>query len=145
MRVGGVEEKSYILPQNLPFPPFLYIPDRGRRVAVERHFSERICLTCTQTRYKDRSKEAIGTFKTPTRIPSTFSALWVATHELQHVLNAKRRALQEEKLITATVTLHYMHCPECGRLHVRGGRTTISEIHQPPPLQEEGALLDIEA
>jgi hypothetical protein len=140
MKIEG-KQYHYLLPQNLPLPSQLHLPDRGRRVDVRRRFAERLCNLCRQRQYEDVSPQHAVTFETPTKIPSIFSALWVATHELQHVLSAKRRALQQEERVITTVMLQYNVCPDCGRVHVSGGRTTVTHLHQ-PPAQQEGAVVD---
>lgn len=87
------------------------------------------CATCASRKYQDGSNEGNVSFKAAAHIDPKASAGKVMAHEREHVKNAYNKAQKKDGTVkSATVTLQYAACPECGRSYVAGGvtNTTIS-------------------
>lgn len=83
------------------------------------------CQTCKHRKYVDGSNEGDVSFKAPGHIDPGASQGVVMSHELEHVANARQEGSKPGKqLVSATVSLQYAVCPECGRVYVAGGETT---------------------
>ncbi|MCR5154329.1 MAG: hypothetical protein K6B75_05725 [Lachnospiraceae bacterium] len=100
------------------------------------------CETCKNRKYVDGSNENDVSFKTPGHIDPGASAAVVASHEYEHVANARQKGNEENtELVSATVTLKTSVCPECGRVYCSGGETrTIIRYNVPEeefPVEEE--------
>lgn len=84
------------------------------------------CETCANRKYQDGSDEMVS-FKTAQHISPEAAATRVRAHEQEHVVNAYKKAEQEDaKVVRASVAIHTSICPECGRTYVSGGTTTTS-------------------
>lgn len=81
------------------------------------------CKTCKDRKYKDGSDEMVS-FKSPQHVSPERAASAVRSHEQEHVSNAyKKAAMNDGKVVIASVALHMGICPECGRTYVAGGTT----------------------
>lgn len=88
-----------------------------------------VCSTCAQRAYKDGSNDAGVSFKTATSVPASTAGVAVASHEGEHVTREKAKAQQEGRIVTqAKVTFQYASCPECHKMYIAGGTTTISTV-----------------
>lgn len=82
------------------------------------------CQTCKSRKYVDGSTEGDVSFQSPGHISPQSSAAVVASHEQEHVANARQEGAKEgNRLISASVSLKMSVCPECGRSYVSGGTT----------------------
>lgn len=82
------------------------------------------CATCASRKYQDGSNEGNVSFKAAAHIDPKASAGKVMAHEQEHVRNAYSKAQKKDGAVkSATVTLQYATCPECGRSYVAGGVT----------------------
>lgn len=81
------------------------------------------CQTCANRKYQDGSDEMVS-FKSAQHISPQASASRVMAHEMEHVSNAfKKAAMENGKVLQASVRLKTALCPECGRAYVSGGVT----------------------
>ena len=84
----------------------------------------RECQTCKNRKYQDGSDEMVS-FKSAAHISPESAPSAVRAHEGEHVSNAyKKAAMNNGKVIQASVAIHTAVCPECGRVYVSGGTTT---------------------
>lgn len=100
---------------------------------------EEECQTCKNRKYKDGSDEMVS-FKSPQHVSPENAAAAVRSHEQEHVSNAyKKAAMNDGKVISASVSLHMGICPECGRTYVSGGttRTQIKYYNEDNPYQKD--------
>lgn len=82
------------------------------------------CATCAARKYQDGSDEMVS-FKAAAHISPTAAGAAVRSHEQEHVSNAyKDAAMNNGKVLRASVAIHTSICPECGRTYVSGGETT---------------------
>jgi len=87
------------------------------------------CKTCQERVYQDGSDDAGVSFQTPTGIPSSTAGIAVASHEGEHVTRETEKARQEGRVVTnKKVTFQYACCPECHKMYVAGGTTSISTV-----------------
>lgn len=99
---------------------------------------ERECQTCKNRKYQDGSDEMVS-FKSATHISPEAAAVRVRAHEQEHVSNAfKKAAMEDAKVVSASVTIHTDICPECGRSYVSGGTTStqIKYTNEENPYQQ---------
>ena len=97
------------------------------------------CQTCKRRKYKDGSNEMVS-FKTPQHVSPESAASAVRAHEQEHVSNAyKKAAMDDGKVISASVSIHMAVCPECGRTYVSGGttHTQIKYYNEDNPYQQD--------
>lgn len=102
------------------------------------------CQTCKNRKYQDGSDEMVS-FKAPTHISPQAAAVSVRAHEQEHVSNAyKKAALEDAKVVRASVTIHTDICPECGRSYVSGGttETQIKYTNEQSPYQQAKKAAD---
>ena len=84
------------------------------------------CATCASRMYQDGSDENVS-FKSAAHVSPTAAGAAVRSHEGEHVSNAyKKAAMNNGKVMSATVSIHMAICPECGRSYVSGGTTSTS-------------------
>ena len=113
------------------------------------------CQTCKKCKYQDGSDEMVS-FKSPQHVSPESAGSAVRAHEQEHVSNAyKKAAMNNGKVISASVSIHTAVCPECGRTYVAGGttHTQIKYYNEDNPYQKslksadrakyEGMNLDI--
>ena len=82
------------------------------------------CQTCKNRKYQDGSNEMVS-FKSAAHISPGQAPTAVRAHEQEHVSNAyKKAAMNDGKVLQASVAIHTAVCPECGRVYVSGGTTT---------------------
>lgn len=82
------------------------------------------CQTCKERKYQDGSDEMVS-FKAAAHISPEAAGSAVMAHEQEHVSNAyKKAAMNDGKVLQASVQLHMGICPECGRSFVAGGTTS---------------------
>lgn len=87
------------------------------------------CETCAKREYKDGSDDAGVSFKTSTRVSSATAGIAVASHEGEHVNRESDKANKEGRVVTqAKVTFQYASCPECHKMYIAGGTTTITTM-----------------
>ncbi len=97
------------------------------------------CQTCKKRKYKDGSDEMVS-FKTAQHISPESAASAVRAHEQEHVSNAyKKAAMNDGKVVSASVSIHTAVCPECGRTYVSGGttHTQIKYYNEDNPYQQD--------
>lgn len=102
------------------------------------------CQTCKNRKYQDGSDEMVS-FKSAAHISPEASASRVRAHEQEHVANAYNKAAEDnDKVISATVSLHTAICPECGRTYVAGGvtNTQIKYYNEENPYQQGKKIAD---
>lgn len=82
------------------------------------------CQTCKNRKYVDGSDEGDVSFKAPGHIDPGQSYATVMAHEQEHMANARQKtAGSDARLISASISLKFSVCPECGRTYVAGGTT----------------------
>lgn len=97
------------------------------------------CETCKNRKYQDGSDEMVS-FKSPTHISPESAGAAVRGHEQEHVSNAyKDAAMNNGKVMRASVSIHTSICPECGRSYVSGGTTNtqIKYYNEENPYQQD--------
>lgn len=97
------------------------------------------CETCKNRKYQDGSDEMVS-FKSATHISPGAAGAAVRSHEQEHVSNAyKDAALNNGKVLRASVSIHTSVCPECGRSYVSGGttETQIKYYNEENPYQQD--------
>ncbi|MDE6516546.1 MAG: hypothetical protein K2L18_01675 [Acetatifactor sp.] len=104
------------------------------------------CQTCKSRKYKDGSDEMVS-FKSATHISPQSAGAAVMAHEQEHVSNAyKKAALNDGKVLQASVQLHMGVCPECGRSYVAGGTTSTKiQYNEDNPYEKNAKSLQAEA
>ena len=87
------------------------------------------CEPCSGRTYQDDSGDAGFSFQAPTGLPSSTAALFVVSHEGEHATRETARAQEKGDIVTnKTVTLQMGVCPECHKMYVKGGTTSITKI-----------------
>lgn len=97
------------------------------------------CETCKNRKYQDGSDEMVS-FKSATHISPEAAGAAVRSHEQEHVSNAyKDAAMNNGKVLRASVSIHTSVCPECGRSYVSGGTTStqIKYYNEENPYQQD--------
>lgn len=85
------------------------------------------CKTCQTRQYKDGSDDAGVSFQSASRVPSATAAISVASHEGEHVSRNSDKAQKEGRVvINKTVTFQMAFCPECKKMYVAGGTTSMT-------------------
>lgn len=85
------------------------------------------CQTCQTRQYKDGSDDAGVSFQSSTHVPSATAAISVASHEGEHVSRNSDKAQKEGRMvIQKTVTFQMAFCPECHKMYVAGGTTSMT-------------------
>ncbi|MBR4640338.1 MAG: hypothetical protein IKO79_07240 [Butyrivibrio sp.] len=99
-------------------------PNASTAKAPGRVSSPAECETCKNRKYQDGSDEMVS-FKSAQHISPQSAPARVRGHEAEHVSNAyKDAAMNNGKVLQASVSLKTAVCPECGRTYVCGGETT---------------------
>lgn len=99
-------------------------PNASTAKAPGRVSSPAECETCKNRKYQDGSDEMVS-FKSAQHISPQSAPVRVRGHEAEHVSNAyKDAAMNNGKVLQASVSLKTAVCPECGRTYVCGGETT---------------------
>ena len=99
-------------------------PNASTTKAPGRVSSPAECETCKNRKYQDGSDEMVS-FKSAQHISPQSAPARVRGHEAEHVSNAyKEAAMNNGKVLQASVSLKTAVCPECGRTYVCGGETT---------------------
>ena len=99
-------------------------PNASTAKAPGRVSSPAECETCKNRKYQDGSDEMVS-FKIAQHISPQSAPARVRGHEAEHVSNAyKDAAMNNGKVLQASVSLKTAVCPECGRTYVCGGETT---------------------
>ncbi|WP_029233534.1 hypothetical protein [Butyrivibrio sp. VCB2006] len=102
------------------------------------------CETCKNRKYQDGSDEMVS-FKSAQHIDPRAAAARVRGHEAEHVSNAyKDAAMNNGKVLQASVSLKTAVCPECGRTYICGGETAtkIKYSNEDNPYQKERKSID---
>ena len=98
-------------------------PNESTQRAPGKMSSPAECETCKNRKYQDGSDEMVS-FKSAQHIDPRAAAARVRGHEAEHVSNAyKDAAMNNGKVLQASVSLRTAVCPECGRTYVAGGET----------------------
>jgi len=114
-------------------------PGESNVKAAGRKSSPAECETCKNRKYQDGSDEMVS-FKSPSHISPESAASAVRAHEQEHVSNAyKDAAMNNGKVLRASVSIHTSICPECGRSYVSGGTTStqIKYYNEENPYQQD--------
>ena len=99
-------------------------PNASTAKAPGRVSSPAECETCKNRKYQDGSDEMVS-FKSAQHISPQSAPARVRGHEAEHVSNAyKDAAMNNGKVLQASVSIKTAVCPECGRTYVSGGTTT---------------------
>ena len=99
-------------------------PGQSTKAKPGKRVSPAECETCKNRKYQDGSDEMVS-FKSAQHIAPQAAAARVRGHEAEHVSNAyKDAAMNNGKVLQASVALRTAVCPECGRTYVSGGETT---------------------
>ena len=99
-------------------------PNASTAKAPGRVSSPAECETCKNRKYQDGSDEMVS-FKSAQHISPQSAPARVRGHEAEHISNAyKDAAMNNGKVLQASVSLKTAVCPECGRTYVCGGETT---------------------
>lgn len=92
------------------------------------------CTTCESRVYQDQSSDAGVSFQSPKGLPASTAALSVVSHEGEHATRETARAQENGEVITnKTVTLQMGCCPECHKMYVKGGTTSITKAAKKAP------------
>ncbi len=98
-------------------------PGQATEAKPGRRVSPAECETCKNRKYQDGSDEMVS-FKSAQHIAPQAAAARVRGHEAEHVSNAyKDAAMNNGKVLQASVSIKTAVCPECGRTYVAGGET----------------------
>lgn len=132
------------------YPVVNYVSNQVSPVADEeskkvgRTSSPEECETCKNRKYQDGSDENVS-FKSASHVSPNAAGAAVRAHEGEHVANAySKAAVNNGKVINASVAIHTSVCPECGRTYVSGGttNTTIKYSDETNPYQQNQKALD---
>lgn len=113
--------------------------EESLRTPTGRKSTPEECETCKNRKYQDGSDEMVS-FKSAAHISPGASASVVRSHEQEYVSNAyKKAAMNNGKVLQASVTIRTAVCPECGRSYVAGGETTtqIKYYNEENPYQQD--------
>ncbi len=127
---GGSSEDGSVILKN---------PGESDVKSAGRKSSPAECETCKNRKYKDGSDEMVS-FKSAAHIAPESAASAVRAHEQEHVSNAyKDAAMNNGKVLRASVSIHTAICPECGRSYVSGGTTStqIKYYNEENPYQQD--------
>jgi hypothetical protein len=119
-------------------------PSQSTEVQPGRKSSPAECQTCKERKYQDGSDEMVS-FKSAQHISPQAAAARVRGHEAEHVSNAyKDAAMNNGKVLQASVSIRTSICPECGRTYVSGGTTAtkIQYSDEKNPYQQARKSLD---
>lgn len=119
-------------------------PNESTTTAPGKKSSPAECQTCKNRKYQDGSDEMVS-FKTAQHISPQSAAARVRGHEAEHVSNAyKDAAMNNGKVLQASVSLKTAVCPECGRVYVSGGETAtkIKYSNEDNPYQKSRKDID---
>ncbi len=119
-------------------------PSQSTEVQPGRKSSPAECQTCKERKYQDGSDEMVS-FKSAQHISPQAAAARVRGHEAEHVSNAyKDAAMNNGKVLQASVSIKTSICPECGRTYVSGGTTAtkIQYSDEKNPYQQARKSLD---
>ena len=119
-------------------------PGESTEKVAGRTSSPAECETCKSRKYQDGSDEMVS-FKSAAHISPNAAATTVRSHEQEHVSNAyKKAAMNNGKVLSATVSIHTSVCPECGRSYVSGGETNtqIKYYNEENPYQQDKKAAD---
>lgn len=98
-------------------------PGESTKANPGKRVSPAECETCKNRKYQDGSDEMVS-FKSAQHISPQAAAGRVRGHEAEHVSNAyKDAAMNNGKVLQASVSIKTAVCPECGRTYVSGGET----------------------
>ena len=104
-------------------PKAILNPGESTKANPGKKVSPAECETCKNRKYQDGSDEMVS-FKTAQHISPQSAPARVRGHEAEHVSNAyKDAAMNNGKVLQASVSLKTAVCPECGRTYVAGGET----------------------
>lgn len=119
-------------------------PNESTQVAPGKKSSPAECETCKNRKYQDGSDEMVS-FKSAQHIDPKAAASRVRGHEAEHVSNAyKDAAMNNGKVLQASVSIKTAVCPECGRTYVAGGETAtkIKYENEDNPYQKARKSMD---
>lgn len=119
-------------------------PNESTQKAPGKVSSPAECETCKNRKYQDGSDEMVS-FKSAQHISPEAAAARVRGHEAEHVSNAyKKAAMNNGKVLQASVSLKTAVCPECGRTYVSGGETAtkIKYSNEENPYQQARKSID---
>lgn len=114
-------------------------PGESTKVSPGKKSSPAECETCRERKYQDGSDEMVS-FKSAAHISPEAAASAVRSHEQEHVSNAyKKAAMNDGKVLQASVAIKMAVCPECGRSYVSGGvtHTQIKYGNESNPYQKD--------
>ena len=104
-------------------PKAILNPGESTKANPGKRVSPAECETCKNRKYQDGSDEMVS-FKSAQHISPQAAAGRVRGHEAEHVSNAyKDAAMNNGKVLQASVSIKTAVCPECGRTYVSGGET----------------------
>ena len=104
-------------------PRVINNPGESTKAKPGKRVSPAECETCKNRKYQDGSDEMVS-FKSAQHISPQSAMARVRGHEQEHVSNAyKKAAMEDGKVLQASVSIKTAVCPECGRIYVSGGET----------------------
>ena len=84
------------------------------------------CQTCKNRKYQDKSPDPSVSFQSPTHLDPLTAQSAVVNHEKEHVVHETQKAEQDgREVVGVRVDVRHGICPECGRIYVQGGETTV--------------------
>ncbi len=84
------------------------------------------CETCSNRKYQDRSSDPSVSFQTPTQVDPQNAEAAIWSHEREHVTHETQKAEREgQEVVSVHVDIRHGICPECGKIYVEGGETTV--------------------
>ncbi len=105
-------------------------PGESTKANPGKRVSPAECETCKNRKYQDGSDEMVS-FKSAAHISPESALSRVRGHEQEHVSNAyKDAAMNNGKVLQASVSIKTAVCPECGRTYVSGGETCTKIAYQ---------------
>ncbi|SKB82680.1 hypothetical protein SAMN06296386_10643 [Lachnospiraceae bacterium] len=113
-------------------------PNESDVKAAGRRSSPAECETCKNRKYQDGSDENVS-FKSAQHVSPEAAGAAVRAHEGEHVANAySEAAMNNGKVLNASVRIKTAVCPECGRTYVAGGTTytQIKYVNEENPYQK---------
>ena len=125
-------------------PKAILNPGESTKANPGKRVSPAECETCKNRKYQDGSDEMVS-FKSAQHISPQAAAARVRGHEAEHVSNAyKDAAMNNGKVLQASVSIRTSICPECGRTYVSGGTTAtkIQYSDEKNPYQQARKSLD---
>lgn len=97
-------------------------------IRSKKRSGEMECQTCKSRRYVDGSDDEGVSFQTPQYVSPEQSASAVISHEREHYNRETSSAkMNNEEILSASISVSRKTCPECGKMYVSGGLTRVTK------------------